>query len=434
MACPIAGNARAFNLSWSCHDHFTVMAYRRRKQVVDEHPNQNFEANWNERIDDFEQMGLNDNIVRGIFTYGFKRPSEIQSLAIKPICDGRQVIAQAQSGTGKTGAFGIGVLNVIDTSISDCQALLISPTRELAQQTSDFIQEIGKYMDNLRVSLFVGGHEVAGNEHELMVRKPQIVVGTPGRLLDLLESRNLNLAQLRILCLDEADQMLKDNFGEAVSNIMTYCPVTAQILLFSATIPLSAFNIMDQFMKDPVKILVKAEELTLEGISQFYVELDRDADKWPTLVDIFGSLPIQKCVIFGSTRKEVEDLATEMRNAGHEVSLIHSGLSQSERENTMKKFRVGAARVLISTDLIARGIDVQQVTLVINFSLPREKEQYIHRIGRSGRMGRKGIAINLCNKEEMKTIRFYERHYQTSILPLPGNYADMLQEVNQSQD
>ena len=408
---------------------------KRPKQHEDESPNEKFEANWNERIEDFEQMGLNENIVRGIFTYGFKRPSEIQSLAIKPICDGRQVIAQAQSGTGKTGAFGIGVLNVIDTQILECQALLISPTRELAQQTSDFIQEIGKYMDGLNVSLFVGGHKVAENERELMLRKPQIVVGTPGRLLDLLRNQNLNLGHLRVLCLDEADQMLTDNFGEEISQIMWFCPPTGQILLFSATIPISAFNIMDKFMKDPVKILVKAEELTLEGISQFHIDVgDKASEKWPTLVDIFGSLPIQKCVIFGSTKKEVEDLAAEMRNAGHEVALIHSGLTQPEREEIMKKFRVGASRVLISTDLIARGIDVQQVTLVINFSLPTKKEQYIHRIGRSGRMGRKGIAINICTSQEMRTIKFYEKHYQTSIPQLPADYAQLLAEVNQNQD
>lgn len=410
------------------------MASRRKPRArPDERPNPNFEPNWSEVVDDFENMGLREEICHGIYSYGFKFPSEIQQLAIKPICDRRNVIAQAQSGTGKTGAFGIGVLQVVDERYDDIQAVILSPTRELAQQTCDFLTEIGHFINGLKVELFTGGRN-AQQDAERVKAKPHIVVGTPGRIIDLLEQGAMSLDRLTVMCLDEADHMLGEGFLEQIEKFVGFVPADVQVLLFSATIPLSAFNVMEKFnLRDPVKILVKAEEVTLDGISQYFVRVE-DKDKVAAIVDLFGQLPIQKAVVFANERDVVDHVQKRLSDNKFPVSAIHSGLRQRDREMTMKQFRLGHTRVLIGTDLIARGIDVQQVTLVINFQFPDKKEQYIHRIGRSGRMGRKGIAINLVNSQEYKDMGFVQRHYRTEIRVLPDDPGRLLDEVNKANE
>jgi superfamily II DNA/RNA helicase len=317
-----------------------------------------------------------------VFAYGFRKPSDIQALSVRPIIDRRQVIAQARSGTGKTGAFGIGILHNLDLSSQSTQAFIISPTRELATQTYDFLLAIGIHMAGLKVELFIGGHPLR-EDQEKASKNPHVAVCAPGRALDLITNGYLRCENVHMLCLDEADQLLKDDFLEQIQQIFSYLHPGCQMLLFSATIPLEAFNIMDQFMQNPVRILVRAEQLTLDGISQFYVNVGEPANKLCTLVDIFGMLPIQKSVIFANKKDVVDYLKERLTEHGFTVSAIHASLTQSERDIIMKDFPVGRLCILIETDLIARSIDAQQVTIVINFEMPRDPESDLHRIGRS---------------------------------------------------
>ena len=402
-------------------------------EPVPEYENPDFVPNWDEKIDDFDQMDLNQELLHGIYSYGFKNPSEIQSLAIKPICDKRSVIAQAQSGTGKTGAFAIGILNNIELELRVTQAVVLAPTRELADQIYHFFVDISGRMPGLTIRLFIGGGSV-DRDRSAAAESPHIVIATPGRALDLMESQHLRCDDARMLCIDEADQMLQGVFVEQLQGIFPFLPQDTQVLLFSATIPMPVFKIMSDFMHDPVKILVKAEQLTLEGIRQFYVNVMEERHKFETLLDIYGQLSIQKAVIFANSKRTVDLLADSFRQHGFAVSPIHAGLTQAERDQVMRKFRIGETRVLIATDLLGRGIDVQQITLVINYELPNSVEQYLHRIGRSGRYGRKGVAINICAAEEMRGIDLLRRHYQTDVAELPANIKDILEEANESVD
>ena len=322
-----------------------------------------FVPNWTQRIDDFDAMDLAPELLQGIYGYGFKRPSEIQAIAIGAIRDksNRHVIAQAQSGTGKTGAFSIGVLSKIDTSVKTTQALILAPTRELATQIYNFFYEIGSRIHGLNVQLFIGGQRVAENQ-ERAATHPHVCICTPGRALDLINSGHLRVEDLKSIVLDEADQMLSDNFLDQVQEIMEYIQEHTQILLFSATISTHIYHLMNQFMSDPIKVLIKKEQLTLEGIKQFFVNVEDSRNKFECLIDIYGSVSIQKAIIFANSKQTVDFISTELRKHGFGVAPIHAGLDQSERDRIMKDFRTGTARVLISTDLLARGIDVQQIT------------------------------------------------------------------------
>jgi translation initiation factor 4A len=410
-----------------CHG----MASQRRRPAP--HQNENFTPNWHESIDNFDLMGLRDDLLHGVFAYGFRDPSPIQALSVRPIIDHRQVIAQARSGTGKTGAFGIGILNNLDLSSQTTQAFIISPTRELATQTFEFLKAIGAHMHDLSLALFIGGHSIR-EDQEKASKNPHVAVCAPGRALDLITNGYLRCENVHMLCLDEADQLLKDDFLEQIKQIFVYLHEGCQMLLFSATIPLEAFNIMDQFMQNPVRILVSAEQLTLDGISQFYVNVGEPVNKMHTLIDIFGMLPIQKSVIFANKKDVVEYLKDRLTESGFTVSAIHANLTQSERDVIMKDFRLGRSRVLIGTDLIARGIDVQQVTIVFNFEVPRDPESYLHRIGRSGRHGRKGVAINICEQNECRTIDHFTRYYQCQIAELPHDIDRIVREVNEDHE
>jgi translation initiation factor 4A len=374
-------------------------------------------------------MELKTPLLHGIYSYGFKNPSEIQSLAVTPIREGRCVVAQAQSGTGKTGAFTIGILDSIDLSSRTTQALILSPTRELADQTFVFFIEIGHRMPGLEVVLLKGGVGVQDSQ-EAAASLPHVAVATPGRAVDLIQTGFLRCENMKVICLDEADRLLSENFIDQIQSIVSYLPENVQTLLFSATIPEETFTIMSEFIHDPVKILVKAEKLTLEGIRQFYVNAEQRSAKFGTLIDIYGHMSIQKAIIFANTKPAVDELERGLTDAGFQVAAIHGGLSQIDRDRIMKDFRKGMSRVLVSTDLLARGIDVQQVTLVINYELPNDYEDYLHRIGRSGRYGRKGVAINLIDTTERPAITALQEFYQTKIEELPADFAEIVQAAN----
>jgi len=335
------------------------------------------ESNWNEIADNFDEMNLREELLRGIYAYGFEKPSAIQQRAIIPCIRGRDVIAQAQSGTGKTATFSIAILQQIDMSIKDCQALILAPTRELAQQIQKVVLALGDFM-GASCHACIGGTNVKEGMSKLEAGQ-QIIVGTPGRVSDMISRKALNPKHIKLFVLDEADEMLSRGFKEQIHDVFTKMPYNIQVILLSATMPKEVLDVTLKFMRDPVRILVKKEELTLEGIKQFYVMVNKEEWKLETLCDIYQTLTITQAVIFCNTRRKVDWLTQQMHAKDFTVSAMHGDMEQKERDVIMREFRSGSSRVLITTDLLARGIDVQQVSLVINYDLPNNRENYIHR-------------------------------------------------------
>lgn len=360
--------------------------------------------------EEFEQMGLKPNILRGIFSYGFEKPSAIQQKAIVPIGTGKDIIGQSQSGTGKTGAFTIGILNNLDEKANFVQSMILSPTRELAEQILSVFKNIASFT-KFKIKLCVGGTATEKMDN------CQILIGTPGRILDMLNHGKINLAKLKIFCLDEADEMLSKGFKEQIYDIFQFIPKTTQILLFSATMPTDILDLTKKFMNNPIHILVKKEELTLEGIKQYFISVEREDWKFDTLIDLYKSFEVTQCVIFCNSKQKVEMIAQRLNDLGYAVSGIHSDLVN--RREIMDNFKTGKTRMLITTDLLSRGIDVQHISLVINYDIPKSKETYIHRIGRSGRFGRKGIALNFVTNADSAQLKEIEAFYQTQIDELP---------------
>mmetsp|Transcript_7218 Transcript_7218/g.8374 ORF Transcript_7218/g.8374 Transcript_7218/m.8374 type:complete len:425 (+) Transcript_7218:418-1692(+) len=382
------------------------------------------ESNWEEAIDSFDAMDLPEELLRGIYAYGFEKPSAIQQRAVRPTMLGRDLIAQAQSGTGKTATFAVGTLAKLDPTINNCQSLILAPTRELANQIEKVVIALGDYM-NIKVHACVGGTAVRDDIRTLS-SGVHIVVGTPGRVGDMINRRALRLDNIQQFFLDEADEMLSRGFRDEIYNIFKYLPETVQVCLFSATMPLEVMEVTKRFMRDPVRILVKRDELTLEGIKQFYIAVDREDWKLDTLCDLYETLTITQAIIYCNTRRKVDWLQEHMVKRDFTVSCMHGDMDQRERDIIMREFRSGSSRVLITTDLLARGIDVQQVSLVINFDLPTNRENYIHRIGRSGRFGRKGVAINFLTEGDIRYLRDIEQFYTTEISEMPMNVADLI--------
>jgi len=385
---------------------------------------QEFESNYDEIVDNFDNMNLVEDLLRGIYAYGFEKPSAIQQRAIIPMTKSRDLIAQAQSGTGKTATFSIGILQQLDFNVTECQALILAPTRELAQQIQKVVLALGDYL-NVRCHACIGGTRVRDDISKLQ-SGVHIVVGTPGRVYDMLCRRVLRPDFIKIFVLDEADEMLSRGFKDQIYDIFQALPSKVQVGLFSATMPPEALDITRRFMNDPVRILVKRDELTLEGIKQFYISVEREDWKLDTLCDLYDTLNITQAVIFCNTRRKVDWLTDKMRAREFTVSSTHGDIGQKERDVILNEFRTGSSRVLITTDLLARGIDVQQVSLVINYDLPRNLENYIHRIGRSGRFGRKGVAINFVTNDDVRTLRELEQFYNTTIEEMPAHVADLI--------
>lgn len=400
------------------------MSTKEVSQEVKKLEDHDFETNYDEIFDNFDNMGLMEDLLRGIYAYGFEKPSAIQARAIKPLASERHIIAQAQSGTGKTATFTIGILQQLDYSKSECQALVLAPTRELAQQIQKVVLAVGDYLQ-VKCHACIGGTRVADDVSKLE-SGVHVVVGTPGRVYDMICRGILKVDTIRVFVLDEADEMLSRGFKDQIYDIFKQLPVTCQVGLFSATMPPEALEITKKFMKDPVKILVKRDELTLEGIKQFYVNTEREDYKLDILTDLYETLNITQSVIFCNTRRKVDWLTDKMRAKEFTVSSTHGDIDQKEREVILNEFRTGSSRVLITTDLLARGIDVHQVSLVINYELPRNPENYLHRIGRSGRFGRKGVAINFVTNDDEKALRELEQFYHTTIDELPSNVRDLI--------
>ncbi len=375
-------------------------------------------------FESFEDLELSDDLLRGIYSYGFEKPSHIQQRAIKPLISGVDLIAQAQSGTGKTGTFSIGTLQRVDPSNPKPQILTIVPTRELATQVTGVYQALGEFLD-LNIHTSIGGIRPSDEERALK-RGVQIIVGTPGRIYDMLSRGFIDPNEIKTLVLDEADEMLSRGFLSDIKDIFNFLPPTMQVAIFSATLPDEAVFITQKFMKKPVKIFVKRDELTLEGILQYYVDVGHADYKFETICDLYDTLNVSQSVIFCSTVRRVDYLTEEMKKKEFAVSAIHGRMTQEERKSIMANFRSGQIRFLIATDLVARGIDVHGVGVVVNYDLPNDRENYIHRIGRAGRFGRKGIAISLITERDAKDLAELERFYNTQIEALPANLSALL--------
>jgi ATP-dependent RNA helicase len=373
----------------------------------------------------FDSMGLKPDLLKGIYAYGFEKPSAIQQRAIRPIVRGRDVIAQSQSGTGKTAVFSISALQLLDQTCRDVQVMILSPTRELAEQTQKVVQALGDFM-NVRCHKCIGGTSTSFDVKELQKGGIQVISGTPGRVFDLIRRNALSTEKLKCMILDEADEMLNRGFKEQIYDIYRFLPPTTQCVLMSATLPATVLEMTRKFMNDPIRILVRRDELTLEGIKQFFIAVEKEEWKFDTLCDLYDTLTITQAVIFCNTKQKVDWLAAKMKEHNFTVSSMHGNMDQEARDKVMEEFRSGSSRVLIATDLLGRGVDVQQVSLVISYDLCPDRELYIHRIGRSGRFGRKGVAINFVRDEDNRLLRDIEQFYSTQIDEMPNNVGDLL--------
>mmetsp|Transcript_10450 Transcript_10450/g.18364 ORF Transcript_10450/g.18364 Transcript_10450/m.18364 type:complete len:452 (-) Transcript_10450:125-1480(-) len=372
----------------------------------------------------FDSMSLKPGLLRGVYAYGFEKPSAIQQRAIRPIVRGRDVIAQSQSGTGKTAVFSISALQLLEERVKDPQVLVLSPTRELAEQTQRVVSSLGDFM-SVKCHACIGGKSL-GEDRKALQQGVQVISGTPGRVYDLIKRGDFVTRALKVFIIDEADEMLNKGFKEQVYDMYRYLPPSTQVVLVSATLPVEVLEMTRKFMNDPVRILVKRDELTLEGIKQFYVSVEKEEWKFDTLCDLYDTLTVTQAVIFCNTKTKVDWLANKMKESNFTVSAIHGDMIQDDREKVMEEFRSGSSRVLIATDLWGRGIDVQQVSLVICYDLPVSRDLYIHRIGRSGRFGRKGVAINFVRDEDVRTLRDIEQFYSTQIDEMPANVSDLM--------
>lgn len=369
-------------------------------------------------INSWDDLNLKTDLLRGIYSYGFENPSDIQKKAIFPIINENDVIAQAQSGSGKTGTFSISALQRVDTSVNETQILILAPTRELAVQIYTVIKNIGVNMSDLRVKSLVGGSSVKNDLYHMRKQIPHIIVGCAGRIFDMIRRKRINVETVRLFILDEADEMLSGGFKDQIHEIFKYFNENVQVAIFSATLPIEVLQLTDKFMRTPVQIIVKKEELTLECIEQKFVALYSDQDKFEMLKSIFEMISINQCIIYCNSVRRVNELYEAMNNAGFSVCAIHSSMDKVDRDTVFKTFRSGGSRVLISSDVTARGIDIQQVSTVINFDVPNNVHTYLHRIGRSGRWGRKGLAINFITKRDINQMKNIEKHYNINITEL----------------
>ena len=370
----------------------------------------------------FDDFDLNDKLLRGIYSYGFENPSDIQCKALPIINSKRDLYAQAQSGTGKTGAFTIGALNILDPDLKKTQILILNPTYELVNQNYDVMKALSQYM-NVNIMKVVGKTSLDECKRELE-KEPEIIIGTPGRVLDMINRRVLYTQSIKLLVFDEADEMLSYGFRDNIYNIVQYIPKDTQVCLFSATRTDETVDLSNKFLNNPESIIVEHQNVSLEGIKQFKVVINEEW-KYDTLIDLYNLLNISQCIIYVNYKDKLMRIYEELIKNEYPVDFIHGEISKDERESKLLDFKNGKTRLLLSTDLLARGIDVQQLNLVINYDLPRSKETYIHRIGRSGRYGRKGVAINLVGQRDQRSLSEIQEHYKVTIDDLPQNLSEI---------
>lgn len=397
-----------------------------KKEKIENDQEQNEDLNEEELIS-FEDLNLNENLLKGIYSYGFEKPSKIQEKGIKAILTGKDCIIQAQSGTGKTATYLLSGLNLIDVKQKHCQVLIVSPTRELGNQIYSVLNNLSKYT-NINMASCIGGSSIKKGISQIK-KGAQVIVGTAGRIYHMIEEKILSLDNLKLLILDEADDILLMGFKEKIYQIFKELPEEVQICLLSATIPRDLLNVTKNFMRDPIKILLKKDNLTVDAIKQFFINTEIEDYKFDALLDLYSVINASQAIIYCNTIRKVDWLAKNLQEKDFPISHVHGKMTQEERDNIVEDFRSGKTRLLLTTDLLARGIDIQQVSLVINYDLPANKDNYVHRIGRSGRWGRKGVAINLVKMNDEGEIRNFhglKRYFNTEIEEMPEDISKFL--------
>lgn len=363
----------------------------------------------------FEELEINEKILKAIEDMGFEEASPIQAKSIPVIFEGKDIVGQAQTGTGKTAAYGIPMLQSIDPKEKCVQAVVLCPTRELAIQVADEIRKLAKYMSSIKVLPVYGGQEIVKQIKSLKTGV-QVVVGTPGRVMDHMRRKTVKFDNVKMVILDEADEMLDMGFREDMETILTGVPEERQTIMFSATMPKAIMDIARTFQKDAQVIKVVRKELTVENIDQFYFEVrSKNKDEiLSRLIDIYNP---KLSVVFCNTKRQVDELISELKGRGYFADGIHGDMKQAQRDRVMNDFRKGKTEILIATDVAARGIDVDDVDIVFNYDLPQDEEYYVHRIGRTGRAGRSGLAFSFVTGKEVYKLKDIERYCKTKIKP-----------------
>lgn len=365
----------------------------------------------------FDELNIDERILRAIEDMGFEETSPIQTQAIPAVCEGIDVVGQAQTGTGKTAAYTIPMLMKIDPQIKKPQAIVLCPTRELAVQVAEEIRKLAKYMSDIKVLPVYGGQEIVRQIKSLKTGV-QIIVGTPGRVMDHMRRKSVKFDNINMVILDEADEMLDMGFREDMETILTETPEDRQTVMFSATMPKAIMDIARNFQKDARIIKVVRKELTVSNIEQFYYEV-RPKNKTEVLCRLIDIYNPRLSVVFCNTKRQVDELISELKGRGYFADGIHGDMKQQQRDRVMDDFRSGKVDILIATDVAARGIDVDDVDMVFNYDIPQDEEYYVHRIGRTGRAGRSGMALSFISGKEVYKLKDIERYCKTKILAKP---------------
>ena len=369
----------------------------------------------------FDDLNLNENLLKGVYLYGFNKPSKIQTTGIKSINSGKDCLLQSQSGTGKTATYVLGVLNRLDELLEQPQAIILTPTRELSDQVYDVALSLSKFT-KFKIVKCIGGTNI--NDTKDIIKTSHLIIGTIGRVQHMIKEKRFNIHTIKLVVLDEADDMFNDGINENIQFIMDKCPISIQCLMISATISQNLFSVSKRFMHDPIKVLLKNSEIVVDLISQFYLNVEVEELKFETLLDLYSLVSTYQTIIFCNTINKVDWLKDNLEKNNFLITYIHGKMTQQERDITIKDFRDGKTRILLTTDLLARGIDIPQVNLVINYDIPSNKETYIHRIGRCGRFDKKGIAITMVKMEEPSDVKIFTKmkhFYKININELPDN-------------
>lgn len=368
-------------------------------------------------MDKFSALAINDLIIQSLSNMGFEEPTPIQAQSIPPAMSGRDLVGQAQTGTGKTAAYGIPMIHKILGSFAEkVQGIVLTPTRELAIQVAEELNKIGQYTD-VRTLPIYGGQDI-GRQIKALKKRPQIIVATPGRLMDHMERRTIRLDDVKVVVLDEADEMLNMGFIEDIENILQQIPQERQTLLFSATMPKTIQALAKRFLKDPVMISIKSKEVTVPLVEQYYIEV-HDRQKFDVLCRLLDIQSPDLAILFARTKRRVDELAEGLKKRGYLAEGIHGDLTQAKRDSVLRQFREGIIDILVATDVAARGLDISGVTHVYNFDIPQDPESYVHRIGRTGRAGQAGIATTFVIPREIEHLRLIERVTKRKIIRKP---------------
>jgi superfamily II DNA/RNA helicase len=376
--------------------------------------------------DNFDSLNLNQNLLKGIYLHGFTQASKIQIKGIGSINTGKDCILQSQSGTGKTATYLLGVLNRLEPTEKACQGIIITPTRELASQVFDVATNLSKYTD-YKIAKCTGGTDVNQNRTEL--KTASIVIGTIGRIYHMINEKKINIHKLKFIVLDEADEILSDGISDKLQEIFDKAHSGIQVILISATMSINVFNASKKFMHEPIKVLLKNNEVIVDLISQFYLDVETEELKFDTLLDLYNIVSTSQAIIFCNTIRKVEWLEQNLKQNNFPITVIHSNMNQTERDNVVKDFRDSKTRLLLTTDLLSRGIDIPQVNMVVNYDLPPNKETYVHRIGRCGRFDKKGVAITMVkmtDPTDVKTFNKMKHFYKMDIKEMPESIDKFL--------